>query len=47
MNVTGSIQSEIVVKFFCFVLFCKVMDFKFFSFFFAEVTTCFGAPFKE
>ena len=43
MNVTGSIQSEIVVKFFCFV---KLWTSNFFLFF-AEVTTCFGAPFKE
>ena len=44
MNLRGSIQSEIVVNFFCFVF--KVIDFKFF-FIFAEVTTCFGAPFEE
>ena len=37
MNVTGSIQSEIVVK---------LWTSNFFLFF-AEVTTCFGAPFKE
>ena len=30
MNLRGSIQSEIVVKFFCFVF--KVIDFKFFLF---------------